>query len=190
MEGAKPKTPTKQTPTKKVTNIRIPDSRKIKTCILCTKEVINKNNRYRLFENVLKKNAVCVRVENALEVTVESLMYGEIICNKCDSLATAISTSQKQCEQLTVKIQEKKKQLWNMYDAALKKLSSKYAVTTSKRLTYASSPEKSAKRQLTVCNKENITFRQPNFGKTKGVEERPSKVWVCKSIILYLTQVF
>jgi uncharacterized Zn finger protein (UPF0148 family) len=152
--GVVPKKPT-QTPTKKTRNI----------------------------ENVFKKTAACGRVEKALDVTVESLMHGTIICKNCDREATKISKNEADSKKLNDESTRLCRTLRDKYESALIALKDKYGITTSKRLSHTNSPEKSTKRQLISSdhdkeNKENtFRIRQPKFVQDDK-EEQPSKVWV------------
>ena len=171
--GAKPKTPTK-TPTKKSENLDLSPASKARICVLCSNAEPKPQYRYRLFKNekMSDKTEACNRVEAALDISVQSLMYGDIICRLCDKTLKKIIKADTESAKLKVDMVEN-------YVKAVENLKKKFGRTSSKRLLYCDAPEKDNKRLTSFDgNKEN----KPQVSKkTQAVnleKESPSNVWV------------
>ena len=126
---------------------------------MCDKEEPNSNNRFRLFENVFSKTAACGRVEIALDTTVESLMHGAIICKRCEKDVTRITKNTAEAERLTIETMRLKAVLKANYERSLAAMKDTFGITTEKRMSHSTTPEKAPKRQQ-HDDKENI-FRPP-----------------------------
>ena len=174
--GARPKTstPTK-TPTKKALNVDLSPKSKDKICVLCSTIEQNPKYRFKLFKkgHGFEKTEACERVEVALDISIQSLLYGDMICRMCDAKIKRIVKADMESSKLKMEMTEN-------YLKTVRSLKEKFGRTSTKRLMFSDSPEKTSKKVTTIdsSNKENMTEAKQRLFADKESKEKPSHVWV------------